>query len=239
MQPTESYTKMSPNKRCAFRDGRKGAGRLYFAGIPVAFHGMVADPPPRGPRARSPISFDLPMALSRRGFSLIEVLVGLTIIVTLAAVLTPNLVTVLDRARIDRAVASLEHFVQAVQEFEEDVNRYPSRLSQLAEPVSDSDADACGQRFPPGLAKQWGGPYLSRLVPSGGVPIAIGTARNQLETGVGTLSVVVPRVTEEDALELNARIDGDQSGSANSVRWTAPDDEGMVALSFVIPIKRC
>lgn len=179
------------------------------------------------------------MALSRRGFSLIEVLVGLTIIVTLAAVLTPNLVTVLDRARIDRAEASLEHFVEAVQQFEEDVKRYPSHLSQLAEPVEAGDPDACGQGLPPGLAGQWGGPYLSRLVPSSGVPIAIGTARDRLETGTGTLSVVVPRVTEEDALELNARVDGDGSGSANTVRWTSPDAEGLVTLSFVIPIKRC
>lgn len=180
-----------------------------------------------------------------RGFSLVEVLVGLAIMVVIATVVTPNLVAVMDKARLDRAIASLENFSDAVDRFERDVNSYPANLAQLSAPISTADSDLCGASYPEGHVQKWAGPYLNRVVPSTGVPVAIGTVLTDLSRvddghgNSGLLQFTIPRVTEEDAVAVNRRVDGDDSSAANAIRWTAPDGEGLVTLTFVKPVKGC
>ncbi len=180
-----------------------------------------------------------------RGFSLIEVLVSLAIMVVIATVVTPNMAAVLDKARVDRAVESLESFSGAVDKFHSDVGDYPSDLGQLANAITTTDADLCGASYPPGHEKKWNGPYVTRLMPATGVPVAIGNVQlplTRVDEGTGQRALMrftLPRVTEEDAIAVNRRIDGDADANANSVRWTVPDGEGLVTLYFLKPVKGC
>lgn len=181
--------------------------------------------------------------MNRTGFSLIEVLVGLAIVVVLAAVVTPNLVGMLDDARVERGVTSLQNLSDAIAAFEEDVKEYPATLTQLTAPVTGDDPNSCGSTFSPGHAQQWAGPYLNRLVPVTGIPIAIGTAQIELtregDGKAGVLRIAVPQTTEVDAIEINRRIDGDGDPSGGAVHWTATDTEGMVTLYYLTPVKGC
>lgn len=181
--------------------------------------------------------------MNRNGFSLIEVLVGLAIVVVLAAVVTPSLVGMLDDARVERGVTSLQNLSDAIAAFEEDVKEYPSDLTQLTSPVTRDDPNSCDGTFSPGHAKQWAGPYLNRLVPATGIPIAVGTAENELirdgSGQAGVLRIAVPQTTEIDAIEINRRMDGDGDPSGGAVQWTVTDSEGMVTLFYLTPVKGC
>lgn len=181
--------------------------------------------------------------MDRRGFSLIEILVGLAIVVVVATVVTPNLVGLLDRARIDRAAASLENMGEAIGTFEEDVNRAPSALTHLVEPISPDQESSCGKSYPPGLANRWAGPYLNRLVPATGVPVAIGSVLPEIEqvgNGSGSaLRLTIVAVAHEDAIELERRTDGDEDPTGGAIRYTAPDAEGLVTLYYHLPVRGC
>ena len=75
-------------------------------------------------------------AAGAAGFTVIEVVVALAIMVTIAAVVSPSLLGFLDRARVDRAVESLETLAEAVSEFHDDTREHPSALSNLSTPVT-------------------------------------------------------------------------------------------------------
>lgn len=180
---------------------------------------------------------------SARGFSLIEVLVGLAIVVTMATVVTPNVVGMLDRARVDRAIVSLESLNDAVSRFDEDVNRPPASLTQLVEPISSDQTSGCGKSYPPGLAEKWAGPYLNRIIPADGLPIAVGMVSVPIESvddgSQSSLRFQVVNVAHEDALELQRRVDGDENPMVGAIRFTEIDEEGLVVLYYHLPLGGC
>lgn len=179
------------------------------------------------------------------GFTLVEIVVALAIMVMMAVVVAPNLLSVLDRARVDKAQASLENLSTALVEFKDDVKENPGTLSQLSELIKTSDRNSCGSTYSPGDVNKWDGPYTNRMIPETGVPVGIGTAQNDLirdppSANWSTLQMEVPLVTETDAVDLNARVDGDASSTGGTVRWTTPPDpNGKVTLYYVTPIKGC
>ncbi len=168
---------------------------------------------------------------------------GLAIVVTLATVVTPHVVGMLDRARVERAIESFEGLGEAVAAFDEDVNRYPSSLTQLIEPVTDDQLDACGTKFPKGLADKWAGPYLGRLVPEDGLPVAVGLVTSPLNVVTDgsqtSLRLSVVQVSVEDAEELERRVDGVVAPSEGAVRYAAPDAQGLVTMFFHVPMRKC
>jgi general secretion pathway protein G len=76
-------------------------------------------------------------------------LVVIAIIGVIAAVLTPNLMGQLDRARVKSAQLQLESVAAAVEMFRSDVGRYPAAGEGLAALVNE-----------PADAEGWTGPYL-------------------------------------------------------------------------------
>ena len=88
------------------------------------------------------------------GFTLLELVVVLVILGTLAALVGPRLVGHSSEARITAAKTQIELFRQALETFRMHAGRYPSTQEGL-EGL---------QTQPAGLAS-WRGPYLSRGVP--------------------------------------------------------------------------
>lgn len=186
------------------------------------------------------------------GFSFIELIVALAIMVVIASVVTPVLLGALDRARYDATLETFEGIGEGVFNFENDIGEYPSALSQLTTRITGSQENICGDDYSTSGnnsdVNQWDGPYLNRLVPATGLPTPVGRVRNQLEgyrqvwwQDPSELRMFVDSVVVEDAWAINERIDGDgnDGSTTNAVRWTTADANGLVVLTFVVPIGSC
>lgn len=187
---------------------------------------------------------------TKRGFSLIEVIVGLAIMIMIAAVVTPVLLGTLDRARLGQARETLDGFHVSLQAFRDDVQHYPGDLTHLVEQIETSEQNSCGDNytsFPPPANEiaRWQGPYTSRIIQPSGVPLPIGTLEtplSRIDTGGGNaqLRLVVTSVTQEDAEGLNRMVDADGSSTGGVVQWTTPADaQGFVTLFYGMAISGC
>lgn len=93
----------------------------------------------------------------RRGFSLIELLVVITILSVLAAIVVPRVAGRSEDARRAKAVADVESIGVALDLFAADNGRYPTTEQGLAAlreaPVA------------PPMPRAWNGPYLKKELP--------------------------------------------------------------------------
>jgi type II secretory pathway pseudopilin PulG len=179
----------------------------------------------------------------RSGLTLVEVVVAVLIIVLLAAALTPSLIGVLDRERVDEAKESLDALVAGMTKMRDDNQDWPSRLSHLTTPITTSDKNICQATYSSGKVSNWAGPYLSRVIPTAGFPIGIGTVRDSIvrEMIGGTDSyakIQVDSVKAEYAADLDKLYDNDGS-AAGTVRWGSTSATGQVTLFFLRPIRGC
>jgi prepilin-type N-terminal cleavage/methylation domain-containing protein len=179
----------------------------------------------------------------RNGLTLIEVVVVVAIILILTAALTPSLIGVLDRKRVESAVESIDALVAAMSEMRGDNQDWPSKLSHLATPIVTGDLNICGVAYSSGKISQWAGPYLSRTVPTTGIPIGIGTAKNDLVREMisgndSFLKIQVDNVTQEDALAIDDVYDDDGS-AAGTIRWGVASASGQVTMFVLRPIRGC
>ena len=93
---------------------------------------------------------------SQAGFTLVEILVVITIIGLIMALVGPRVLNYLGDSKVKAAKIQIESFSSALDLFYLDVGRYPSGAEGLA---------ALTQR--PGSANGWNGPYLrGGVVPS-------------------------------------------------------------------------
>ncbi|AHE98555.1 type II secretion system major pseudopilin GspG [Thioalkalivibrio paradoxus] len=87
----------------------------------------------------------------RRGFTLVELLVVLAILVLLAGLVGPQVLNQLGGAKSKTARIQIEDLVQAVEMFKLDVGRFPSNAEGLPALVVE-----------PAGVQSWNGPYLRR-----------------------------------------------------------------------------
>lgn len=93
----------------------------------------------------------------RRGFTLLEMLVVITVIAILAAVVSPMVFRNVDDAKVSAARSQIEIFGLALDSYRLDNDAYPSStqgLAALTAPPSGTPE-----------ARNWRGPYLKRAVP--------------------------------------------------------------------------
>jgi prepilin-type N-terminal cleavage/methylation domain-containing protein len=179
----------------------------------------------------------------RRGVTLIEIVVAVAIITILAAALAPSVIGALDRNRVEDASESIDALVSAMSDMRLDNQDWPGKLSHLAAPISIADKNICGNAYSSGKVSQWAGPYVSRTVPTTGIPIGIGTARDSLVREVisgqdAYLKMQIDDVTAEDASSLDDIYDKDGS-SAGTIRWGSASATGQVTLYVLRPIRGC
>lgn len=94
---------------------------------------------------------------SRRGFTLVEMLVIIAVIAVLAAVVAPEIFRNVSDARAGSARQQIEIFATALDAYRLDNHRYPTTEQGLAALRVEP---AVGERPP-----RWRGPYLRRAVP--------------------------------------------------------------------------
>jgi type II secretory pathway pseudopilin PulG len=197
------------------------------------------------------------MSSGRAGFTLVEQVVALGIMMILGAAVVPHVIASVDRARVAEAVASLQEIVQATTDFNldvraaNDIKPYPGKISHLTTAIAASTAgvtDICGLTYSTASASAWKGPYVNRVVPATGVPISIGTAQDTfvqvLSGGATLLAIEVTAVTIEHAQEVNLAVDGSEvttPDALGTVRWTPAggDAEGRVTLQYLRPVPAC
>ncbi len=92
------------------------------------------------------------------GYSLLEVLIVLTIIALIAALVGPRLMAQLDRSKVKAAQIQIETLAAALDEMRIDLQRYPTAQEGLELLVSPPAAEAD--------RAVWQGPYLSATVPA-------------------------------------------------------------------------
>ncbi len=85
------------------------------------------------------------------GFTLIEVLLVLVILVVIGSIAASSFMGAQDRANIDAAKAQVGMFVSAIDLYRFNVKHYPEDLKDLLEKPSDKT-----------MADRWAGPYLTK-----------------------------------------------------------------------------
>ena len=98
---------------------------------------------------------------ARRGFTLAEVLVTVTIVAVLAAVMVPAVINQVAKGDVPSVAQDFSGIQTAVTTFATDVHRFPSQLSQLGGSFITSTAkDFSGTAFGADSAR-FRGPYAS------------------------------------------------------------------------------
>lgn len=92
-------------------------------------------------------------AVAAPGFTLIEVLLVLIILVVIGSIVVPNLFGAKEKADINAAKAQIAAIKGALRMYHLDMNKYPSSLDDLTNKPSGSDA-----------GDKWSGPYLEDAV---------------------------------------------------------------------------
>jgi prepilin-type N-terminal cleavage/methylation domain-containing protein len=189
----------------------------------------------------------------RRGFTLVEILVVVGLVVVLGAALLPMVTGGLDNARIRSSADTLAALslgihnpARNVGSFHRHVGRFPRALSQLTRQIVASEMDSCNVAYTPAQLDAWEGPYVNRTIPPAGMPIPIGTVRDTMVwEGVAdpasagrvqvTLKILVSDVHLNDAQALGHYVDGFVDGAAGMIRWGAENSENLVILEYVVP----
>lgn len=181
----------------------------------------------------------------RRGFSVLEVMISVAIIVALAVVIVPSVDLLIEKARMDLIEDTLRKYEDGITAFRAKTSTNPGRLSHLGRPIETTDLSPCGA-YTAQQVNAWagtppaGGPYINEVLPDG--PFRIGTfgmAQNDLTrdplTQGGTqryafLSYTITDVTRTDAVEINERIDGSadlnpatEQNLTGTIQWGAGD----------------
>lgn len=179
------------------------------------------------------------MRPARRGLTLVEILIVMAILATLAAVLYPSVSVQLRRGQSTALANQMDNLRQALSNFQQNVTKYPLFLTQLTAAPVNGDDDSCGANLTTGNRNAWRGPYLTQSV-NGNIPVGDATVDNQLirlpSTGtLAMLRITVTGVTQNSATDLELQFDGNNDFTSGTILWVA----GTETMTFQIPIRGC
>jgi prepilin-type N-terminal cleavage/methylation domain-containing protein len=193
------------------------------------------------------------------GFTLLEVVVSLAVLLILAGLALPTLSAAADQARVDAAAAQLAAVRDALFDpsrdghaFFQEINANAGRLSELSNVIVANNAsyatgadDSCGDDFGTQHVNRWvaAGPFLNFPIDRNtGMPTPIGIAADSLtripnDDDPGVLRInFINSVDVNDARRLDATIDGNNGQAVGTVRWLSPAADGVVTMYYFIPI---
>ena len=200
------------------------------------------------------------MSPSRRdslGFTLVEVLVAITIVALLGLIIVPVVLGRLDVARAESIVAEMQTLQTGIQMFQRDVGRYPKRLDYLVVLPGSGVVDACDAPISAQNQAKFRGPYINRSIAdsAGGT---VGT-RYTLATddsvdwtptrttitavsgGTQQVLQILVRGPEQGIVEeIDTDVDGVVDGTQGTIRYSAiQPNENILVWTFPITNGAC
>lgn len=186
------------------------------------------------------------------GFTLIEVVVALAVVLILAAVALPTVTGYLQQQKVDAAAAQLAVVRDALfnpaipTNFYNTIGSNAGRLSELDSGLIASDAsyatgtdDSCGGTFTNGEKGKWVGPYVTyNSDRTNGMMTPIGRVEDTITRAAGNISqLTLIDASLDDAQLLDAVVDGGGGYNAGTVRWTPQNGtNGLVTLYYRVLI---
>jgi prepilin-type N-terminal cleavage/methylation domain-containing protein len=183
----------------------------------------------------------------RRGFSLLEIVIAVTIVALLAAVIVSAVVVRLQDSRSAAVAQTLASLSDGILEYRADVRRYPKNLRYLSTSPIAGVTDLCDQTVPASFRSLWRGPYTKTAILSSGMTLQEMIVSDTLElnptgpytvTTNGSLVIVTRDVDSTIARELETRYDGNVDWTAGTIRFTHVAG-GKGTLRFAVPVRGC
>jgi general secretion pathway protein G len=98
-------------------------------------------------------------SIKNKGFTLMELMVVIAIIVLLAGIMVPNLANRIERAKVTKAEADISAIESAIAMYETDTGRYPpDSITELSNWLTGQNVDTTSSS-----AKDWHGPYIKGI----------------------------------------------------------------------------
>ena len=178
----------------------------------------------------------------RRGFSLAEILVAVTITVVLAALVIPMVVARVGDASINRQSSTLTTLAQATMTYHDHVGMWPSSLTQLTTAPTAGALNLCGNAMAAKDVAKWLGPYVSFSIAGDisleGNSILAALVRNPAASAApGLLQIQMQYPDSDVRTTIETQLDTDADNTTGVIRWTGSDPT--VTLTYNLPITGC
>jgi prepilin-type N-terminal cleavage/methylation domain-containing protein len=196
----------------------------------------------------------------RQGFTMVEILVSLSILAILSAVIVPQMLGKMKDSRTAALSQTLLGLSQAIGEHKKATTKYPGQLTFLTTAPLATSPETCGGGIG-AIANLWRGPYVSRQILASGVGAGdaiIQTGIRREVSGTSTFLLIDATGVETSiADDLESQLDGGtadptggtiryttaaipaQVGPANPTAAIPAAPTGTVNLSYSIPVRGC
>jgi prepilin-type N-terminal cleavage/methylation domain-containing protein len=175
-----------------------------------------------------------PKAARTRGFTLVEVLVTVFLIGTLAAVVVPTVRGRLREGYSSALILEFDNLAAAISAYRQNVGEYPPQLDYLnALPTGSAAVDLCGNALSTNQKNNYRGPYIARPITAdykfGSSDALVNDALTVVRGGAtysggpsaDFLQVLVDGVDSLTAKDLDTRIDGVTDQNFGTIKWAA------------------
>jgi len=172
--------------------------------------------------------------MSKKGFTLIELMVVIAIIGVLSSVLAPQLFKQINKGRIAAAVSFHNSLKTAASSYYSDTEQWPSDKNDLSAMISSG----CGSSGTGTCPAGWGGPYVDRWPGAGPWVGSTYTWASNSSNPWGTIPVryviltcgASGSCTTADFDEIDKKVDGGTaSGTAGAIRYSGTTAQLLVS----------